>query len=105
MTGYSHALRSGPDRSEPRGVLVPTLSEPLQQTLGRRFETSLPGGLVAKDIEGFVQDRSQFRKDRATANAPALVMLDFRLRDAHPIHCKRTERSDLVCPVALAVAD
>jgi hypothetical protein len=29
---------------------------------------------------------SQFRKDRATANATAFVMLDLRLWDTHPIH-------------------
>ena len=38
---------------------------------------------VAEDFEGFVQDRSQLGKDRATTNATAFVMLDLRLWDAH----------------------
>ncbi len=42
--------------------------------------------LIAKDLEGFVEDRSQLGENRATANATAFVVLDFRLGDAHPIH-------------------
>ncbi|RLS73826.1 MAG: hypothetical protein DWH99_02525 [Planctomycetota bacterium] len=33
--------------------------------------------LIAEDLEGFVQDRSQLREDRATANATTFVMLDL----------------------------
>jgi len=36
--------------------------------------------LVAKDLEGFVEDRTQFGEDRTTANPTAFVVLDFRLR-------------------------
>jgi hypothetical protein len=42
--------------------------------------------LVAEDLEGFVEDRSQLGEDRATANATAFVMLNLRLGDAHPVH-------------------
>ena len=42
--------------------------------------------LVAEDLERVVEDRSQLREDRATANATAFVMLDFRLWDAHSVH-------------------
>ena len=41
---------------------------------------------VTEDLEGFVEDRSQLGKDWATANATTFVVLDLRLRDAHPIH-------------------
>jgi hypothetical protein len=40
---------------------------------------------VPEDLEGFVEDRSQLRKDRTTANPSAFVMLDLRLRDTHPV--------------------
>jgi hypothetical protein len=40
---------------------------------------------VAEDLEGFVEDRTQLREDRADANAPTFVMLDLRLWDADPI--------------------
>ena len=42
--------------------------------------------LVAEYLERFIEDRSQLREDRAATNAPAFVMLDLWLRDAHPIH-------------------
>ena len=42
--------------------------------------------LVSKDLEGFVENRSKLGEDRATANATAFVMLDFRLWNTHPIH-------------------
>ena len=42
--------------------------------------------LIAEYLEGFVEERSQLGEDRSTANATTLVMLDLRLRDAHPIH-------------------
>ena len=49
---------------------------------------------VAEDLEGFVEDRSQLGKDREAANVTAFVMLDFWLRDAHPVHfpidCRRS---------------
>ena len=41
--------------------------------------------LVAEDLERFVQDRSKLREDWAATNATTFVMLDFWLRDAHPI--------------------
>jgi len=41
---------------------------------------------MSKDLEGFVEDRSQLGKDRAAANPAAFVVLDLWLRDAHPIH-------------------
>ena len=42
--------------------------------------------LVAKDLEGFVEDRSQLGEYRAATNATAFVMLDLWLWNAHPIH-------------------
>ncbi len=42
--------------------------------------------LVVEDLEGFVEDRSQLREDRAATNATTFVVLDLRLGDAHPIH-------------------
>ena len=42
--------------------------------------------LVAKDLEGFVKDRSQLRKDRAATNTATFVMLDLRLWDTPSIH-------------------
>jgi hypothetical protein len=40
---------------------------------------------VAEYLEGFVEDRSKLRKDRATTNATTFVMLDLWLGEAHPI--------------------
>ncbi|MBM3967493.1 MAG: hypothetical protein FJ308_20920 [Planctomycetes bacterium] len=42
--------------------------------------------LGAEDLESFVQDRSEFWKDRATANATSFMVLDLRLWDAHSVH-------------------
>ncbi|MFM2219899.1 MAG: hypothetical protein RL240_4217, partial [Planctomycetota bacterium] len=33
-----------------------------------------------KDLERFVEDGTQFRKDRTTANPTSFVVLDFNLR-------------------------
>ncbi len=41
--------------------------------------------LVSEDLEGFVEDRSQLWKDRATANPTAFVVLDLWLGDAHSV--------------------
>ena len=41
--------------------------------------------LVSEDLEGFVEDRTQLGKDRASANPPSFVVLDLWLRDIHPI--------------------
>jgi len=41
--------------------------------------------LVAKDLEGFVEDRTQLGKDWATTNPAAFVMLDLWLWNAHPV--------------------
>jgi hypothetical protein len=41
--------------------------------------------LIAEDLEGFVEDRSKLREDRAATNATAFVTLELRLRDAYPI--------------------
>ncbi|MFN5185870.1 MAG: hypothetical protein ACK5GD_08780 [Planctomycetota bacterium] len=40
---------------------------------------------IAKDLEGFFEDRSQFGKDWAATNTAVFVMLDLWLRDAHSI--------------------
>jgi len=42
--------------------------------------------LVAEYLEAFVEDRSQFREDRATTNATAFVMLDLGLWNADWVH-------------------
>jgi hypothetical protein len=42
--------------------------------------------IIAEDLEGFVEDRSKLREDRAATNATAFVMLDLRLWDAHAVH-------------------
>ena len=42
--------------------------------------------LIAKDLEGFVEDWDQLREDRAAANATTFIMLNVRLGDAHSIH-------------------
>ena len=36
--------------------------------------------LVAKDLEGFVEDRTQLRKDRTATNSMSFMVLDFNLR-------------------------
>ena len=41
--------------------------------------------LVAKDLEGFVEDGAKLWKDWATANATSFVMLDLWLWDTHPV--------------------
>jgi|LakMenEpi03Aug12_release.lakeMendotaPanAssembly.Ray.scaffolds.fasta_scaffold1654624_2 hypothetical protein len=41
--------------------------------------------LVSKDLERFVEDRSQLGKDRTATNATAFVMLDLWHRDARPV--------------------
>jgi hypothetical protein len=47
--------------------------------------------LVAEDLEGFVEDRSQLREDRAATNATAFVMLDLSVLeysfDSFPNRC------------------
>jgi hypothetical protein len=40
----------------------------------------------SEDLERFVEDRSQLREDRTTPNPTTFVVLDFWLRDAHPVH-------------------
>jgi hypothetical protein len=47
--------------------------------------TSERSATIAKDFEGLVLDRTQFRKDRTTANPTSFVVLDLWLRDAHPV--------------------
>ena len=42
--------------------------------------------LVVEDLEGFVEDRSQLREDRAATNATTLMMLDFRFWNTHSVH-------------------
>ena len=41
--------------------------------------TSERSATIGKDLEGFVEDRSQLGEDRAATNAPAFVMLDRSL--------------------------
>jgi len=41
--------------------------------------------LVPEDLERFVEDRTQLREDRATANAMAFLVFYLRLFDAHSI--------------------
>jgi hypothetical protein len=41
--------------------------------------------LVADDLEGFVEDRSQFEKERTVANATTFVLKVLWLRDSHPV--------------------
>jgi hypothetical protein len=47
----------------------------------------------SKDLERFVEDRSQLGKDRAAANPAAFVVLDLWLRDAQPNQRARLLRS------------
>ena len=42
--------------------------------------------LVAKDLERFVEDGTQFRKDRTATNPTTFVVFDLRLWNAHPVH-------------------
>ncbi len=41
---------------------------------------------MSKDLEGFVEDRSQLGEDRATTNPTTFVVFDLWLWDAHPVH-------------------
>ena len=51
-----------------------------------RVRTSERSATFSEDLKSFIEDRSQLRKNRTTPNPAALVVLDLRFWDAHPIH-------------------
>jgi len=51
-----------------------------------RLRTSERSATFSEDLERFVEDRSQFRKDRAATNPAAFVVLDLGLWNAHSVH-------------------
>ena len=64
-------------------------TEPTQCSIGCRsilWSRDHVFALVTEDLEGFVQDRSKLREDRAVANATAFVMLDLWLWNTHSVH-------------------